>query len=53
MITLKGTEPVRWAKSYYVKTIEKAKEKHSELYPEYIVEEAFEEEDFNVFRKNF
>ena len=48
MITLKGSEPIRWAKSYYVKTIDEAKEHHNRLYPEYIVEEAFEEEDFRI-----
>ena len=53
MITLKGTEPVIWSKSYYVKTIEEAKEKHDDLYPEYIVEEAFEEKDFNIFRSKY
>jgi hypothetical protein len=45
VIILKGTQPVRWEKTYYEKTIEQAKEKHKEMYPDYIIEDAIEEED--------
>jgi hypothetical protein len=45
MIVLKGTQPVQWSKAYYEETIEQAKEKHKEFYPDYIIEEAVEEED--------
>jgi hypothetical protein len=51
MITLKGTKPVQWAKSYHVDTIEKAKEKHQEMYPDYIIEEAIEEE--NIYGRRY
>ena len=45
MIILKGTQPVRWEKTYYVGSIDRAKEIHEEVYPDYIIEESVEEED--------
>ena len=39
MIIVRGTEPTRWEKTYYSDDIDKVKEQHHELYPEYIIEE--------------
>jgi hypothetical protein len=51
MIILKGSLPVRWEKTYYVDSIDQAKEIHEEIYPDYIIEESIEAED-SVWRNS-
>lgn len=45
MITLRGTKPLRWEKTYHSKKLDDVKEKHQEIHPDFIIDEVIEYED--------